>query len=93
MLRTYALILAFIFVSALTNAQDSADDQKRAMIARAASLVLKTISVPPPGNALEHHAAGFAKVLCSAVFVTGLSPDFAAENIGYFTAPTTSAPK
>ncbi len=34
MLRTYALILAFIFVSALANAQDSADDQKRALITR-----------------------------------------------------------
>ncbi len=87
MLRTCALILGFIFVSALATAQDSQDDQKRALIARAASLELRTSSVPPPGNSLEHHAAGFAKVLCSAVFVTGLSPDFAAENIGYFTAP------
>src|SRR6266568_4278120 len=43
--------------------------------------------VPPPGDALEHHAAGFAKIMCSAVFVTGLDPDFAAENVGYFTAP------
>jgi hypothetical protein len=25
--------------------------------------------------------------MCSAVFVTGLDPDFAAENVGYFTAP------
>ena len=31
--------------------------------------------------------AGFAKVMCSAVFITGLDPDFAAENVGYFTAP------
>jgi hypothetical protein len=43
--------------------------------------------VPPPGDPLEHHAAGFAKVMCSAVFVTGLDPDFAAEHVGYFTAP------
>jgi CubicO group peptidase (beta-lactamase class C family) len=43
--------------------------------------------VPPPGDPLEHHASGFAKVMCSAVFVTGLQPDFAAENVGYFTAP------
>ena len=57
------------------------------MIARASSLELKTKSVPPPGDPLEHHAAGFAKILCSAVFVTGLEPEFAAENIGYFTAP------
>jgi CubicO group peptidase (beta-lactamase class C family) len=25
--------------------------------------------------------------MCSAVFMTGLSPDFAAENVGFFTAP------
>ena len=87
MLRKCALTLAFVFISTLSNAQDSLDDQTRALIARAASLELKTKSVPPPGNPLEHHASGFAKVLCSAVFVTGLDPDFAAENIGYFTAP------
>src|ERR1700681_1015764 len=25
--------------------------------------------------------------MCSAVFMTGLAPDFAAENVGFFTAP------
>nr|MBC8288884.1 serine hydrolase [Planctomycetota bacterium] len=87
MLRSCALTLVFVFTSTFSNAQDSLDDQTRALIARAASLELKTKSVPPPGDPLEHHAAGFAKVLCSAVFVTGLDPDFAAESIGYFTAP------
>jgi hypothetical protein len=57
------------------------------LIARAKSLELDTPYVPPPGDALEHHAAGFAKIMCSGVFVTGLDPDFAAENVGYFTAP------
>src|SRR5215831_5897423 len=58
-----------------------------ALIARAKSLELDTPYVPPPGDALQHHAFGFAKIICSAVFVTGLDPDFAAENVGYFTAP------
>src|ERR1700720_2250485 len=58
-----------------------------ALIARAKSLELDTPYVPPPGDALEHHASGFAKIICSAVFVTGLDPDFAAENVGYFTGP------
>src|SRR5947208_12059336 len=58
-----------------------------ALIARAKSLELDTPYVPPPGDALEHHASGFAKIICSAVFVTGLDPDFAAENVGYFTSP------
>ena len=58
-----------------------------AMLARDKALELPTPYVPPPGNPLEHHAAGFAQIMCSAVFITGLDPDFAAENVGYFTAP------
>ena len=53
----------------------------------AKSLELETPYVPPPGDALEHHASGFAKIMCSAVFITGLDPDFSAENVGYFTSP------
>jgi CubicO group peptidase (beta-lactamase class C family) len=60
---------------------------RQAMIARAKALELGTKYVPPPGDPLEHHAAGFAKIMCSAVFITGLDPGFAAENVGYFTAP------
>jgi len=85
--RTYLLALTFVFTSALSNAQDELSEQQRALIARAASLEQNTKVVLPPGNPLEHHASGFAKVLCSAVFVTGLEPEFAAENIGHFTAP------
>ena len=58
-----------------------------ALISRAKALELNTPYVAPPGDPLLHHAAGFAKVMCSAVFITGLDPDFAAENVGYFTAP------
>lgn len=60
---------------------------REAMIARAKALELPTAHVPPPGDALLHDTAGFAKIMCSAVFITGLDPDFAAENVGYFTAP------
>src|ERR1700736_5303239 len=58
-----------------------------AFLVRDRSLELPTRYVPPPGNPLEHHAAGFAQIMCSAVFITGLDADFAAENVGYFTAP------
>jgi len=57
------------------------------LIARAKSFELDTPYVPPPGDPLAHHAAGYAKVMCSAVFMTGLAPEFAAENVGFFTAP------
>ncbi len=61
----------------------SADE---ALVARAKSLELPTEWAGPPGDPLHHHTAGFAKILCSAVFITGLDADFAAENIGYFTS-------
>jgi CubicO group peptidase (beta-lactamase class C family) len=62
-------------------------DARQALIARAKSLELNTPYVSPPGDPLEHYASGYAKIMCSAVFVTGLDPAFAAENVGYFTAP------
>ena len=34
---------------------------------------------------------GIRQDMCSAVFITGLDPDFAAENVGYFTAPVRGA--
>jgi hypothetical protein len=63
------------------------DDARQALIERARSLELNTPYVPPPGDPMEHYASGYAKIMCSAVFVTGLDPAFAAENVGYFTAP------
>jgi CubicO group peptidase (beta-lactamase class C family) len=60
---------------------------REAMLARAAELELDTEYVPPPGEALHHHTAGFAQTLCSAVFLTGLDPRDAAANIGGFTSP------
>lgn len=62
-------------------------EARQEVLARAKSLELETQYVPPPGDPLTHHTSGFAKIMCSAVFVTGLDPDFAAENVGYFTSP------
>jgi CubicO group peptidase (beta-lactamase class C family) len=84
-----AVFLISIGFIALGSANVSATDSAslEAMLARDRALELPTPYVPPPGNPLEHHAAGFAQIMCSAVFITGLDPDFAAENVGYFTAP------
>src|SRR5215510_6491736 len=76
-----ALLAVAIFPVVAT--APSADD----LLARAKALELNTPYVPPPGDPLEHHASGYAKVMCSAVFITGLSPEFAAENVGFFTGP------
>lgn len=68
------------------NALEQADIKAHLNI-RADSFEINTPYVAPPGDPLSHHASGFAKILCSAVFITGLDFDFAAENIGYFSAP------
>ncbi len=57
------------------------------MIARADRLELDTPYVAPPGDPDTHHTMGFARTMCSGVFISGLEPDFAAENIGFFTSP------
>lgn len=86
MTKTWAILLGISLSAAAAIAQSSAD-ARQALIARAKALELSTPYVPPPGEPLEHYASGYAKIMCSAVFVTGLDPAFAAENVGYFTAP------
>jgi CubicO group peptidase (beta-lactamase class C family) len=78
------VILALATMTPGSPAPASAADS---LIARAKSLELNTPYVPPPGDPLLHHTSGFAKVMCSAVFITGLGAEFAAENVGYFTGP------
>jgi len=66
---------------------DEGDPALERLLARADSLELDTEYEPPPGDPLHHHTAGFAKILCSNVFISGLDPAFAAENVGFFSAP------
>src|SRR5216684_1681079 len=80
-------LLVSILVALTVTAAAAQAPTKDALIARAKSFELDTPYVPPPGDPLTHHAAGFAKVMCSAVFMTGLAPDFAAANVGFFPAP------
>src|SRR5881296_855291 len=81
------LALAILTLTSVPATAQGSNPGRDSLIARAKALELSTPYVPPPGTALEHHAAGFAQIMCSAVFITGLDPDFAAENVGYFTAP------
>ena len=82
------LLIAFSFNDLLlVNAQESSPDLLTKMLVRAKQLQLNTPYKAPPGDPLSLHTAGYAKIMCSAVFITGLSPEFAAENVGYFTAP------
>jgi CubicO group peptidase (beta-lactamase class C family) len=41
----------------------------------------------PPGDPLEHMTAGYAKILCSALFITGRDLATAAEEDGFFVSP------
>ena len=86
--RTYtvATLLAWISLGTVVSAQDN-ESQRTAMLDRATAAELNTPYEAPPGDALSHHTSGFAKTLCSAIFVTGLEADFAAENVGFFSAP------
>jgi len=72
---------------AATAPADPAAAAREKLIARGKSLELPTKYEPVPGDALSHHTAGYAKTMCSAVFITGYDIDFAAEHVGYFTAP------
>lgn len=81
------LLSSFLFSGLASTAQVKTDSIREKMLARAAAFDLKTKYVGPPGDALSHYTAGFAKIMCSAIFITGLTPEFAAENVGYFTAP------
>lgn len=83
------LFAALMLVSFSCETTKKADPAtlKESLIARAKTFELDTKYSPPPGDSLSHHAAGFAKVMCSAVFITGLEADFAAEHVGYFSAP------
>ena len=82
-----AWLTAALLMAAGPAADSAAQDGREAMLARAAAAELDTEYEAPPGEALWHHTAGFAKTLCSAVFVTGLDAAFAAENVGFFSGP------
>ena len=86
-MRTVCALLAVAVLLASTLTAQDQDEARKAMLARAKAIELNTPYVPPPGDPIEHYASGYAKIMCSSVFVTGLDPAFAAENVGYFTAP------
>ncbi len=86
-MRTRWGVLVIVAASCAATIAQGQDAGRAALIARAKALELDTPYVPPPGDPLEHHASGYAKIMCSSVFVSGLDPAFAAENVGYFTAP------
>lgn len=86
MLKAY-LLFSFLLSGHLCTAQVKTDSMRDKMLARSATFDLKTKYKGPPGDALSHNTAGYAKIMCSAIFITGLTPEFAAEHVGYFSSP------
>jgi hypothetical protein len=84
-----AALLPFLLVACATADQpaQTGGAEESHLLARADSFELPGEWTPPPGDSLEHATAGFAKILCSAVFITGLYAADAAENVGFFTSP------
>jgi CubicO group peptidase (beta-lactamase class C family) len=89
MINRVALLAVAVLAACAPKPQPepTADERRAALIARGDSLELPGEWVAPPGEAIDHHTAGFAKTLCSAVFITGLDPADAAANVGAFTGP------
>src|SRR5918993_1778440 len=85
--RALSTLIVICVIGIAAAAGRQAASARDALIARAKALELHTPYVPPPGDPLEHHTSGFAKIMCSAVFITGLAPEFAAENLGFFVSP------
>ena len=79
-MRTASSIKALLFSTCILSVAcgvaeeeiPNADGSTESLIARAQAFELDTEYNPPPGEALHHQTAGFAKILCSGVFITGL---------------------
>lgn len=82
-----AALLSAPLLAQSTSGIGNQSPELQALLARAKSLELPTPYAPPPGDPMEHFAAAYAKIMCTAVFVTGLDPEFAEQNVGFFTAP------
>ena len=76
MLRALTLAAALLSATAATDAQQAGPPRE-----------LPTPWQVPPGDPLEHMTAGYAKILCSAVFITGRDPKTAADEDGFFVSP------
>ena len=92
-----AILLAACSVPALAAAQSAAATSRDSSAVRREPKPTRTLPrelptkwTPPPGSRIEHEVAGFAKVLCSALFVTGRTLKEAAAEDGFFISPAAS---
>ena len=60
----------------------SAEAGRDAMLARAKAAQISDAWNPAPGDPLSHFTVAYAKLMCSAVFVSGMDPAFARQTLG-----------
>ena len=60
----------------------SAEAGRDAMLARAKAAQISDAWTPAPGDPLSHFTVAYAKLMCSAVFVSGMDPAFARQTLG-----------
>ena len=95
MIRHYAVLCSLLAILSCAEWQEPSASQDpllevaatETVAERGQRLELDTALAGPPGDPASHYAMGFARVLCSAIFVSGLEPDFAVKNVGFFTSP------
>jgi CubicO group peptidase (beta-lactamase class C family) len=73
---THAFGLALSLTAAICHAQQSPTPTE-----------FPTAWEVPPGDPVEHMTAGYAKILCSALFITGRDLATAADEDGFFVSP------
>lgn len=78
---TFTGLTLALAASVAVQAQQT-DAAREAMFARAKAAEISDAWTPPPGEPLAHFTVAYAKLMCSAVFVSGMDPDFARQTLG-----------
>ncbi len=74
--------LSLLLTSTTTAYAQQSDAVRETMLARAKAVEVSDAWTPPQGDPLTHFTVAYAKLMCSAVFVSGMEPDFAQATLG-----------
>lgn len=74
--------LSFLFASTASVHAQQSDAAREAMFTRAKAAEISDAWTAPPGDPLTHFTVAYAKLMCSAVFVSRMDPEFARQTLG-----------
>ena len=77
-----ASVVGLLLATQATAQAPQADAKRDAMLARGKDAEISNEWTPPPGDPLSHFTVAYAKLMCSAAFVSGMEPDFARQTMG-----------